>query len=414
MRTSDNSAVILGVYGKGNFGDEALLEVVANDVRQVLPDADIYVFCSGPDSVRGRFGFQALTRTPLSEFRRKLQIVRRSRLVVVGGGTLLCDHGGGLKDAMAVLSFYFWLWLARFFGVPTVLYGLGFGPATGPLIRLGTWALRFSCTKVTVRDAASYDLVSRVTGRSPRLELGVDPVVAADRYLPKRVRERVTPAVALRVAQLQPFVALAIRYPKLQSLEDSRQQLDAMAATAAQLCQHAGVNVVLVPTHLSDEFVDDRPIMDLLERALLEHGIAKSRISRATWQSLDDAAFWFQSADMVFGDRLHALLVAALNRVAVAGVAVEDKISGCLRDVFQDRPLAAVVDPADLAKDETRRLLQRLWDRRGSERASYARLLADYRARRSVNIAALELALRSTPAPRGAIDAAGRAGDAAE
>ena len=99
------------------------------------------------------------------------------------------------------------------------------------------------------------------------------------------------------------------------------------------------MNVVLFPTHLSDEFVDDRPIMDLLEGMLLAHGISGSRITRASWQSLDDAAYWLQSAAMVFGDRLHAMLVAALNHVPVAGVAVESKISGCLADLFQRRAL---------------------------------------------------------------------------
>jgi polysaccharide pyruvyl transferase WcaK-like protein len=396
MSDRESSAVILGVYGKGNFGDEALLEVVADDVRQVLPGVELYVFCSGPESVRRRFGFQALTRTPFSDFRRKLEIVRRSRLLVVGGGTLLCDHGGGSSDAIAVVTFFFWLWLARLFGVPTVLYGLGFGPATGRFIRLGIWALRFACSEVTVRDAASYELVSRVAGSRPRFRLGADPVAAADRFLPDTVRQRVAPTLAGRIARLRPFIVLAIRYPKLDSLDGSREHLEATAATAAALCKHAAVNVVLAPTHLSDEFVDDRPVMDLMERALVAHGISSSRISRAAWESLDDAAYWFQSAEMVFGDRLHALLVAALNRVAVAGVAVEDKISGCLWDLFQREPLAAVIEPGDLRKDEIRPLLQGLWDRRGSEPALYSRLLADYRARRAVNVAALERALRST------------------
>lgn len=100
------SAVILGVYGKGNFGDEALLEVVADDLRQVMPGCEMHVFCSGPESVTARFGFHAETRTPASGFFRKLAIVRRSRVLVVGGGTLLCDHGGGFKDAIAIVTYF--------------------------------------------------------------------------------------------------------------------------------------------------------------------------------------------------------------------------------------------------------------------------------------------------------------------
>jgi polysaccharide pyruvyl transferase WcaK-like protein len=127
---------------------------------------------------------------------------------------------------------------------------------------------------------------------------------------------------------------------------------------------------------------------------LLGHGVSSSRIARASWRSLDDAAYWVQSAAMVFGDRLHAMLVAALNHVPVAGVAVESKISGCLADLFQKKPLAVVLAPGDVSTVGAQRLVQDLWDRRESDPVLYSRLLADYRLRRKANIAAIERALR--------------------
>ena len=99
---------------------------------------------------------------------------------------------------------------------------------------------------------------------------------------------------------------------------------------------------------------------------------------------------------MVFGDRLHAMLVAALNHVPVAGVAVEDKISGCLADLFKGEPLAVILAPGDVSKLEAQRSVLDLWDRRGANPASYVRLLAEYRKRRTANIAALEHALLTT------------------
>src|SRR5688572_11593251 len=139
--------------------------------------------------------------------------------------------------------------------------------------------------------------------------------------------------------------------------------------------------------------------MDRLGRILVAHGVAEDRIANASWDSLDDAAYWLQSAEMVFGDRLHALLVAALNHVAVAGVAVENKISGCLADLFQGEPLAGVVAPGDVSNAGARRLLRGLWDHRGSDPALYSRLLADYRARRQVNLDAIARVLRPATEP---------------
>jgi polysaccharide pyruvyl transferase WcaK-like protein len=265
------SAVIIGVYGKGNFGDEALLETVVDDIHSLLPQCTIHVFCSGPDSVAERFGFHALSRTPATGFLEKLALVRRSRLVMVGGGTLLCDHRGPLDNARVVFTYFFWLWLAKLCGVPTLVYGQGFGPATSRIIRLGMWLTRFSCDAVTVRDSASYELLVGIAGKRPKFALGADPVVAADRFLPARVRQGVDDQFAARIAELQPFVLLAIRNPKLTSPEDCRGYFDAFGEAAARILHHTKSGVVLFPAHLSDPFEDDRPIMDSVRLLVPEH-----------------------------------------------------------------------------------------------------------------------------------------------
>jgi hypothetical protein len=56
--------------------------------------------------------------------------------------------------------------------------------------------------------------------------------------------------------------AVSVLEEEFDTLNDSREQLEAVAAAAAALCKHADVNVVLFPTHLSDEFLDDRPAWD--------------------------------------------------------------------------------------------------------------------------------------------------------
>lgn len=394
MSQRGDSAVIIGVYGKGNFGDEALLEAVVEDVRSLLPGCLIHVFCSNPMGVTDRFDYHAVTRTPITGFLEKLAIVRKSRIVVVGGGTLLCDHGDPLSNSIAVITYFFWLWLARLFRVPTVAYAQGFGPAESRITRFGMWLIRLSCSAVTVRDKASYQLLVNAAGSQPHFALGADPVVASERFLPGRVSASVSEALAAEVLSLQPFVLLAVRYPKLDQPEAFQDYFSAFAETAAKLCLNAKARVVLFPTHLSDRFIDDRPIMDLIEPMLIEQGVSKSDIFRASWRSLDDAAFWLQSAGLVFGDRLHALLVAALNSVPVAGVAVENKIPGCLSDIFGDSLVAARLEPGDLGTESSAKAVVRLWDERESSDSIYANMLAAYRTRHSANITALSRVLK--------------------
>lgn len=83
------------------------------------------------------------------------------------------------------------------------------------------------------------------------------------------------------------------------------------------------------------------------------------------------------------------MLFAALNCVPVVGVAVENKVSGCLSDLFHRQPLAVVLEPGELETPDAGRSIVHLWSRRGTDSGLYARLLADYRARRQVNIDAI-------------------------
>ncbi len=387
------SVVVLGVYGKGNFGDEALLEVIVDEVRDFLPGCEVQVFCSGPEAVRQRFGLAAEHRNPGSGFWRKQRIIRNSRLVVIGGGTTLCDHGGVLADLQAVVTWFFWLLVARFHGVRTLAYAQGFGPAQSRVVRFGLRLLRWTCDELSVRDDASRALVERHGGWAAHFTVAGDPVAMSDRFLPQRVVRLASRNTRDRVSALGDYVLLAVRYPKLGTLDEAALHVEAVARAAARLCLHAGGRVVLFPTHLSDRFADDRLVMDRLEHILAEEGVPPGRVVRASWQSLDDAALWLQSAAIVFGDRLHALIVAALNHVPVGGVVVENKIAGCLDDFLPDDRLARIIDPATLDRARTERAVEQLWDHRDSHDDVFARLIEAYRARREANLEALWRAL---------------------
>jgi L-malate glycosyltransferase len=381
---------VIGVYGKGNFGDEALLAAVADDLRTVLGPIEVQVLCSDPESVTRRFGFLAMTRTPAHGFRQKLALVRRSRIVVVGGGTLLCDHGGPAADLLVLATYFFWLLLARAFGVATVAYGQGFGPAGSRIVRFGLWLLPRVVSAVTTRDRASHAMLGRIAGDRANCVLGADPVIAGDLFLPTVAADRVPPALARQVQGVGPYVLIALRYAKFGGLDPIRPDIAAASRLAARIGQDEPARFVLFPTHLSDAFVDDRPVVDLVYAHLLEAGIPAERLTRASWGTLEEAAFWIQSAELVFGDRLHALLLGMLARRPVVGLTVEDKIAGCIGDIAGDRPVAVIAslkgdDPASIEA-----AVQRLWSERGSHDDVYLTLLEAYRARRAANLAMLE------------------------
>jgi polysaccharide pyruvyl transferase WcaK-like protein len=384
---------LIGVYGKGNFGDEALLATIADDLRTVLGPIEVQVLCSDPESVTRRFGFAAMTRTPMRDFRAKLAMVRRSAVVLVGGGTLLCDHDRPATDLVVLATYFFWLLLARAFGVPTVAYGQGFGPAESPIIRFGLWLLPRCVSGVTTRDRASHVMLCRIAGHRANCALGVDPVVAGNRYLPAAVVARVSPALVQVVHGLSPYVLVAVRRPKLGVLDAARGHIATASRLVATLGLEQPARFVLFPTHLSDTFLDDRPVMDLVQSHLIKAGISAERITRASWETLEEAAYWIQSADLVFGDRLHALLLGMLAQRPVVGLTVEDKIAGCIGDIAGASGVAVVVSSSDGDSAQTEAAMQRLWNQRGRHGDSYCALLEAYRTRRATNLTMLEHAV---------------------
>lgn len=140
-------AVLVGNYGVGNFGDEALKEYFLT----AFPGTEWTVLSARPEAgeyPRLPIGIRSFFRTPWWQ---TLGVIRRADAVVFGGGTLFTD----IESIRAC-----WLWglhafAARCFGVPTYLAFQGVGPFQ---TRVGEWIARYvlrSARYVSVRDASS-------------------------------------------------------------------------------------------------------------------------------------------------------------------------------------------------------------------------------------------------------------------
>lgn len=141
------NAVLIGNYGVGNFGDEALREYFL----RAFPGVRWTVVSARPaegELPRLPMGVRSFFRTPWS---RTLRTIRRSDAVVFGGGTLFTD----IESVKACFLWGVHALAARAFGVPYHLAFQGIGPfKTRVGERIARWVVR-SARHVSVRDAAS-------------------------------------------------------------------------------------------------------------------------------------------------------------------------------------------------------------------------------------------------------------------
>jgi L-malate glycosyltransferase len=379
---------VLGVYGKGNLGDEALLLCVADDVRACAPDAEILAICSNPNVVRRDFGFRAMERFPGGAFVDKLRLVRSCRLLIIGGGTLLCDHASFMGDLKAIGAYFFWPALARLFGVPTVAYAQGLGPASHWLIRQAVRRVLPMAADITFRDSGSARLARSIAGDPTASTAACDPVVGGDRFAPENVARAVSPATRAWLATAGGYALVATRFPKLHTLEAHRDYLETLVRAIAAFQARSGAQLVLFPAHISEVHQDDRECIRYMKEALIATGTDPARISVTEWHDLTEAAAILQNAQVVVGDRLHALLLAATNGVPVVGFAAEDKIAGCLREIG-DGKTCRVASPVSDEPALISAMIFEAWSTGPRERAEQRAAVTRWRAVHAENIACL-------------------------
>jgi len=380
---------VLGVYGKGNLGDEALLLCVADDVRACLPGAEIVAICSNPETVRRSLGFRAIKRSPVGGFIGKLRLVRSCRLLIIGGGTLLCDHSDFIGDVKAIGSYFFWPILARLFGVPTIAYAQGLGPATHGIVRQAIRSLLPRMADVTFRDSASARMARGIVDDGCRWPATCDPVVGGARFTPEKVATSASDRVRAWLTKAGDYALVALRYPKLDTMQAHREYLDRSSFAIAAFQARSGAHLILFPAHISEIYEDDRLCIRHVKKALLVAGTHHTKISVVGWDDLADAAAILQNARVAVGDRLHALLIAAMNGVPVVGLAVEDKIGGCLAEIGYGRA-CRVMSPTGDNPDLIATTILEAWSAGPEQRIEHHAAVARWQAMHRENVAHLQ------------------------
>lgn len=143
---------ISGYYGFDNFGDETILKVLIDNLKQFKEKPQITVFSSNP----------AKTSTEL-----EVNSVKSFNALAVIGSLFKCDcliSGGGslLQDATSAKSLIYYLGiitLAQIFRKKTIIFAQGIGPIKNKRLAKLTAKVLKRVNYITVRDEASIKLL---------------------------------------------------------------------------------------------------------------------------------------------------------------------------------------------------------------------------------------------------------------
>ena len=313
-KRSRDGVVICGAYGRGNAGDDAILEAILQEMRSIDPDMPITVLSKNPRETRLTYRVRSVSRM---NFPGWLSAMKHAKLYLNGGGSLI-------QDVTSRRSLWFYLInirAAKRAGCTVQMYGCGIGPVTrGNHRALSAKVLNRYVDAITLREPDSRDELKSMGVTEPEILLTADPALTLHPAGDDEVD-----SVLLR-AGIPPrgrYIGFALRqWPGFAE----------KAPLFGQAARYAYETYGLTPVFVAVEKAPDSAAnlmatqgMDGIPRYFLDNAGSAGAIIGA-----------LARMEALVSMRLHALIFAAGQGIPLAGVVYDPKVSSFLRYIGQD------------------------------------------------------------------------------
>lgn len=309
-----DGVLVCGAYGRGNAGDDAILEAIVREVRSIDSDLPVWVLSRKPRETRLQYRVNAIYTFNIPRF---LWRMSRTALYINGGGSLMQD----VTSRRSLWFYLFTISMAKKLGNPVHMYGCGIGPVNYPSNRkLVRRVLQKNVDAITLRDIHSKEELDSMGITAPRVVMAADPTVTLP-AAPDAVIDGM-----LENAGLDPhgrYIAFTVRpWPGFEE----------KAPIFAQAADYAWERYGLTPVFL--------PIEPRLDVAAAHKVTA--HIRKAPWKVLpgsnrsDHIIGLFSRMKAAVSMRLHGLVFPASQGVPLIGVVYDPKVSSFLSYIGQD------------------------------------------------------------------------------
>ena len=302
------SIVICGAYGRGNAGDDAILEAIVQEMRALDPERTICVMSRRPKETRLVYRTDAIyTFNVFSVLRR----FRRAALYINGGGSLMQD----VTSTRSIWYYCYTLRAAKKRGCKVMMYGCGIGPINRPgNRRMAARTIDRSVDRITLRDDNSRALLAEMGVTRPDIRVSADPTIILDPAPHEIVN------LALEQSGIDPdgrYIGFGLRAWK--GLDAA---LPEIAAAAEYAYEKHGLTPVFVPIEFPNDLAPAERVSALLRCPW--HAVR-------TRQPIEVTIGILARMQAVVGIRLHSLMFSAGQGVPVVGLSYDIKVDGFLK-----------------------------------------------------------------------------------
>jgi polysaccharide pyruvyl transferase CsaB len=308
MSATSPRLTIVGYYGLGNCGDEAVLAGLLRGLREAVPEARVTVLSANPRATSRLHNVRSVHRV-----RGLLQSLMFCDALIAGGGSLLQD----VTSQRSLLYYLFVLKAALAFGKKVVLLGQGVGPLMRRRSRQAVAEVLNRVDAIALRDSQSRSLLKELGVTKARIEVCADLAFLLDPPSFEVARSVIGEGERCLALSLRPWNM------QLNDEEDWRRA----ARQASILCEELGR-----ATRLTVRLV---PMQEPWDRILAEHAamLAVWPTSVEPVRPPTETVAGFAAYRVVVAMRLHALVFAALADVPSVALSYDPKVSAFMETV---------------------------------------------------------------------------------
>lgn len=331
-----DGVVICGAYGKGNSGDNAILNAIVEQLHHIDPDLPITALSRDPMETKLCAGIDAVYTFSVFKIGR---LLRRTKLYISGGGTLMQDA----TSTRSLLYYLFSIRQAHRCGCKVMLYGCGVGPISKERNQKRTAkVLNRYVNTISVRDRYSIDTLEQLGVTEPEIHLNADPALLID---PPDTDELRSYLRRSGLVEGKSYVMIALR-----PWDGFTEKIGAFAAAAEYLHREYGLIPLL---YAMEPARDEAAVKAVAEKIHCPHLVLSAGTNGAEILAL------VRRMSLVISMRLHTLIFASGQGVPVVGIVYDPKVSGFLdylgQDLYlplQEVNLGALADLIDAAMAE--------------------------------------------------------------
>ncbi len=295
--------LIVGNFGNGNNGDEAVLMAMVRELCQLNPATEITVVSGDPAATRKIHGVEAVRRAFSFSL---IWAIARSDAVIIGGGGILIDQvHSSLKYGLVIL-------IARLLGKPTMVYAIGLDTVTKRFAR-AVIKLSFNMVDlIALRDEASKTEMLRMGVTGAPIHVTADPAFTLDAPRLEEYCETLTRAGIYE--KRTPLIGISV-WPT-----DNLHNYQHVPRVFADLADHLVatydckvVFLVMSTIAFEGDLQASRRIIEMMTHSDKAHVVGVGFHPRALQAA-------FGQLDLVIGMRYHSLVLSAVAGVPFVAI----------------------------------------------------------------------------------------------